>query len=125
MSTIPTMEIPPQVREMAERNVEQTKTAYNQFLTMARQSQDLVASSQGDGMKSALDVQGKALRYAEQNMDAGFRFAADLARARDVKEYSEIQTRYAQTQALAFTQQAQDLGRLVAEVAQKVAPGKS
>lgn len=125
MSTIPTMEIPPQVREMAERNVEQTKTAYNQFLTMARQAQDLVASSQGDGMKSALDVQGKALRYAEQNMDAGFRFAADLARARDVKEYSEIQTRYAQTQALAFTQQAQDLGRLVAEVAQKVAPGKS
>ena len=124
MSTIPNAEIPPQLREMAERNVEQTKTAYTQFLTMARQAQDLVAKSQGDGMKDALDVQGKALRYAQENIDTGFRFAADLARARDVKEYADIQARYAQTQATTFSQQAQDLGRLVAEASQKLTPGK-
>jgi phasin len=121
----PSMEIPPQVREMAEKNVEQTRAAYTQFLAMARQAQDLVAKSQGDVMKSALDAQAKAVRYAEQNIDAGFRFAADLAHARDLQEYAQIQARYAQTQAQTFTQQAQDLSRLVAEVAQKATPGKS
>lgn len=115
----PSMEIPPQIKEMAEKNVEQTRTALSQFFQMAKQAQELMAKSQGDGMKQALDVQSKALRYAEQNVEAGFRLTADLAQARDVKEYTDIQTRYAQTQALTFGQQAQDLGRLVTEAAQK------
>ena len=67
----PSMEIPPQVREIAEKNVEQTRAAYKQFLDMARQAQDLVSKSQGDdGMKNALDVQAKAMRYTEQNVEA-------------------------------------------------------
>jgi phasin len=118
----PSMEIPAAVREIAERNVEQTRSAYGQFLTLAHQAQDLMMKSQGEAMRSALEVQSKAMRYAEQNVDASFRFASDLAQARDMKEYAEIQTRYAQTQVATFNQQAQDLGRLVVEVAQKVKP---
>lgn len=118
----PTMEIPQQVRDIAEKNVEQTRAAYQQFQTLARQAQDLLKKSSGDTNKSALDVQGKATRYAEQNVEASFRFASDLAQARDLQEYAEIQTRYAQTQVLAFAQQAQDLSRMVAEVAQKLQP---
>ena len=118
----PSMEIPPQVREMAEKNVEQTRAAYDQFLAIARQAQDLVTKSQGGEMKNALEVQAKATRYTEQNMEAGFRFAADLAHARDMQEYAQIQVRYAQTQAQTLTQQAADLGRLVTEAAQKLQP---
>jgi phasin len=115
----PSMEIPTEVRQMAEKNVEQTRAAYNQFLAMARQAQDLMTKSSGDTMKSAVDVQAKAMRYAEANVDASFRFASDLAQARDLKEYAEIQARYAQTQVSTYSQQANDLGRLVVEVAQK------
>jgi len=124
MNTIPSMEIPTQLREMAEKNIEQTRSAYNQFLNMARQAQDLVTRSQGDVMRNALDVQSKAMRYAEANIDAGFKFATELAHARDLKEYAEIQARYAQAQAQSFTQQAQDLGKMVADVAQRMQPGK-
>ncbi len=124
MNQIPSVEIPTQLREMAERNIEQTRAAYNQFLNMARQAQDLVSRSQGDVMRNALDVQAKAMRYAEANIDAGFKFAADLAHARDLKEYADIQARYAQAQTQSFTQQAQELGRMVADVAQKLQPGK-
>jgi phasin len=116
----PSAEIPAAIREMAERNVEQSRAAYAQFLTMARQAQEMMTQSQGDTVKNAMDVQNKALRYAEQNVDASFRFASDLARARDLQEYAEIQARYAQTQVQTYAQQAQDLGRLVAETAQKM-----
>ena len=34
----PSMEIPDAVREIAERNVEQTRAAYSQFMDMARQA---------------------------------------------------------------------------------------
>ena len=64
----------------------------------------------------------KALQYAEQNINASFAFAADLARARDLKEYLEIQTRYAQKQMQDYAKQAQDLGRMLTEAAQKAKP---
>lgn len=116
----PATEIPAAVREMAEKNVEQTRAAYLEFQKLARQSQELMAKSQGSSNQSVADVQTKAARYVEQNVEASFRLAGDLAQARDLQEYSEIQTRYAQTQVLTFQQQAKDLGRLVAEAAEKV-----
>lgn len=112
-------EIPDAVREMAERNVEQARQAYTQFMDMARQAQTVVTKSSEAMAKSALDVQVQALRYAEENINASFQFASDLAKARDLKEYVEVQTRYAQKQMKTYTEQAQDLGRLLSEVAPK------
>jgi phasin len=118
----PQMEIPETVRELAEKNVEQARSAYSQFMDMARQAQQMVQQSQGAVTQTALEIQSKALKFAEQNIDEGFTFASDLARARDLKEYLEIQTRYAQKQMQAYAQQAQDLGRMMAEAAQKAGP---
>jgi len=118
----PQMEIPETVRELAEKNVEQARSAYSQFMDMARQAQQMVQQSQGAVTQTALEIQSKALKFAEQNIDEGFTFASDLARARDLKEYLEIQTRYAQKQMQAYAQQAQDLRRMMAEAAQKASP---
>lgn len=118
MTDKPAMEIPAAMREMAERNVDQARSAYTQFMDMARQAQDMVAKSSDAMATSAKEVQGRALRYAQENMDASFAFASDLARARDLREFLEIQQRYAQKQAMTYTQQAQELGRLMADAAQ-------
>jgi phasin len=122
MADLPQFEIPEAVRELAERNVEQARSAYTQFLDMARQTQDVVAKSSDAMAQGARDLQVKALRYAEQNMDANFAFVTDLARARDLREYVEIQQRYAQRQMQTYTEQAQELGRLMAEAAQRAQP---
>lgn len=122
MAELPQFEIPEAVRELAERNVEQARSAYNQFLDMARQTQDLVAKSSDAMAHSARELQVKALRYTEQNMDANFAFVTDLARARDLQEYVEIQSRYAQRQMQTYSEQAQELGRLMAEAAQRAQP---
>ena len=122
MHDAPQLEIPEAVRELAERNVEQARSAYNQFMDMARKAQDAVTKSQGAMAAGALDIQARSLKYAEQNINASFNFAADLARARDLKEYLEIQTRYAQKQMQDYAKQAQELGSLLAEAAQKAKP---
>lgn len=119
MTDKPNVEIPEAVREMAERNVEQARAAYGQFADMARQAQDMVAKSSDAMASSAREVQSRAMRFAEQNVDASFAFARDLAKARDLTEYLEIQTRYAQRQMQAYTEQAQELGRLMADAAQR------
>jgi len=118
MTDKPAMEIPAAMREMAERSVEQARSAYVQFMEMARQAQDMVSKSSDAVASSAREVQARALRYAQENMDSSFTFASDLARARDLREFLEIQQRYAQKQAMTYTQQAQELGRLMADAAQ-------
>lgn len=118
----PQMEIPEPVRQMAERNVEQARTAYNQFMDMTRQVQSLVSKSSGAMAESASELQARVLKFSEQNMEAGFQFAGELARARDLKEYLEIQSRNAQKQMQTYAQQAQELGRMMSDLAQKSQP---
>lgn len=120
MADLPQFEIPEAMRDMAERNVDQARSAYGQFLEMARQAQDLVSKSSDTMAQSAREIQIKAMRYAEQNMEANFAFVGDLAKARDLRDYMEIQSRHAQRQMQTYSEQAQELGRMMAEVAQKV-----
>lgn len=120
MADLPQFEIPEAMRDMAERNVEQARSAYNQFLDMARQAQDLVAKSSDTMAQSAREIQLKAMRYTEQNMEANFAFVGELAKARDLREYMDIQSRHAQRQMQTYSDQAQELSRLIADVAQRV-----
>ena len=118
----PQFEIPEAVRELAERNVDQARSAYNQFMDMARQAQETLAKSQGAMASGAMELQSRVAKFAEENIQASFTFASDLARARDLKEYLEIQQRYAQKQMQSYALQAQELGKLLSEAAQKAQP---
>jgi phasin len=118
----PQFEIPEAVRELAERNVEQARSAYNQFMDMARRVQDTLAKSQGAMASGAVELQSQVAKFAEENMEASFRFASDLSRARDLKEYLEIQQRFAQKQMQNYAHQAQELGALLSDAAQKAQP---
>ena len=115
-------EIPEAVRELAEKNVEQVRAAYGQFLDMAHKAQDMLAKSQGVLTSGAMELQQRAMKYAEENIDANFKFAGDLARARDLKEYVEIQNKYAREQMESYARQAQDLGKLMADAAKNAKP---
>ena len=119
MADIPNMEIPDAVRQMTERNVEQARNAYSQMIEMARKAQDMVSRSSGAMTEAALEVQAKAMRFTEENIEANFKLAGELARARDMKDYFEIQSRHAQRQMQTYASQAQELGRLMTEAAQK------
>lgn len=119
MADIPNMEIPDAVRQMTERNVEQARNAYSQMIEMARKAQDMVSRSSGAMTEAALEVQAKAMRFTEENIEANFKLAGELARARDMKDYFEIQSRHAQRQMQTYAAQAQELGRLMTEAAQK------
>ena len=63
-------------------------------------------------------LQERTMRFTQQNMDASFSLATELAKAKDFKEMLEIQSRHAQLQMAAYSKQAQELGRLMADAAQ-------
>jgi len=120
MAHAPQFEFPAQMRELAERNVQQARAACGQFIAAARKAQDLIGTMVPDSpMKAGVrQVQERTMRFTQQNMDASFSLASELAQAKDVKEMLEIQSRHAQLQMAAYSTQAQELGRLMAEAAQ-------
>jgi phasin len=122
MAQTPTFEIPQQLRELAEKNVEQARTAYGQFMDAMAQATSMwmgaiPANDMTAGFKT---VQDRAVRFAKQNAEACFSLATELANAKDVKDVIAIQSRYAQTQMQAYALQAQELSRLMTEAAQNI-----
>lgn len=117
MSNQPHLEVPEAVRKMAEQNIAQAREAYDRFMTMARQAQQMMNNSSGFMTDAAKDLQSRAMQYTEANMEAGFDFVTELSKARDLKEYLEIQARHTQRSIKTYGEQAQELGRLMAEVA--------
>jgi phasin len=120
MALAPQFEFPAQMRELAERNVEQVRAACGQFMDAARKAQDMMGTMVPDNPMTAgaKQVQERTMRFTQQNMDASFSLASELAKAKDFKEMLEIQSRHAQLQMVAYSMQAQELGRLMAETAQ-------
>lgn len=120
----PPFEIPQQLRDMAEKNVEHARAAYGQFMDAMAQAMSMWASSApGNPMTSGFKVvQDRAVKFAKQNADACFALASDLAAAKDVTDVLAIQSRHAQTQMQAYALQAQELGRLMMEAAQSMQP---
>ena len=117
-------EVPQQLRELAERNVEQGRAAYAQFMDAMVQATSMWwgAMPANELTSSFKVVQERSVRFAKQNADACFELASELANAKDVQDVLAIQSRYAQAQMQAFALQAQELGRLLAQAAQSANP---
>ena len=114
--------IPPEVRQVWDSNLDHARTAYNRLVDMLAGAGGLVAKAMPTSeMAAGLEaVQQRAIQFAKQNADAYFAFAHELAKASDIQELIAIQNRYATTQMQAFTSQAQELARLMAQAAQRI-----
>jgi phasin len=115
-------EIPASVRDLASKSVDQAHEAYNRFIEAARQAHDVVMKSSDVITSSAREINEKAVKYIEANLQANFELAQRLVHAKDIKEALDIQNQFARQQMETFGHQAQELTRLVAQSAQKAAP---
>jgi phasin len=115
-------EIPSSVRDLAAKSVEQAREAYNRFIEAARQAHDVVTKSSDVITSGAREINEKAVKYTEANLQANFELAQRLVNAKDIKEALDIQNQFARQQMETFAQQAQELTKLLAQSAQKANP---
>jgi hypothetical protein len=116
-------EMPQQLRELAEKNVEQARATYAQFMDAMTQAMSVWSTAPSNVMTSGFkDVQELAIRFAKENAEAGFALASELANAKDIQGVITLQSRYAQTQLQSYARQAQELGRLMAEAVRSMKP---
>lgn len=122
MYDTPPFEIPSAVRQLAQQNMSQVRQAYDQMLTLMGKAHEAAVKSQGAMAQTAVEIQAKALEFAQSSVMANLNFATELAAARDLKEYLEVQSRFAQSQLEAYAHQSQEITRLMNEAAHKAKP---
>jgi hypothetical protein len=107
-------EIPQELRQLAEENVERARQLYVQFMDGVGQTMAAWSSASSDVVAPGYrEVQEHAVKLANENADAAFRLAKDVAQAKDLHELIDLQTRYVQLQMKWYADQTQEFGRLM------------
>ncbi len=110
-------QIPPEMRALAEKSVEQAKQAVEGFISAAHRAVSALEGQAETARQGAKDVGEKAMDFAERNITNSFDFAQKLVRARDVQEMLELQASYIRTQMEVLAEQAKELGQSASKMA--------
>jgi phasin len=119
MSTSP-FEIPNELRDFAERSVEQARKAFEGFLTVAQRTAGVAGDAASTSHGGAKSVSAHVLAYTEQNVNAAFDLAQKLVKAKDPQEVLALQSEFMRTQIAALQSQAKELGSVIQK---SVTPG--
>ena len=114
----PSYEIPSDMRDLAEKSVDQARKAFEGFVTAAQkaagQADDTAASVQSNNKSLGT----KAMSFAEHNVRTAFDLAQKLVRAKDLQEVLSLQSEYAKSQMTTIQEQAKELGSIMQTAAQ-------
>ncbi|MEJ8473625.1 phasin [Roseibium algae] len=114
-------EIPDQMRDFADKSVDQARKAFDDFMSVTQKAAGNVEDSASAAQNGATDVSKKSLSFAEEHMDAAFKFAQNLVRAKDVEEMMGLQQTYLRSQMEALGEQAREISNTATKAAQDVA----
>ena len=106
-------EIPAEMRDFAEKSVEQARKAFEGFIGAAQKAVGAVESSPLAMPAGVKDVGAKAMGYAEANVKAAFDHAQKLVHAKDLQEVMQLQSEYLKSQMATLQEQAKEIGTTV------------
>ena len=118
-------EIPTEMREFAERSVEQARKAFDGFIGAAQKAVDNAHGSAESARANTQEATMKAIAFAENNIAAAFDFAQKLVKSKDLTEVMQHQSDFLKSQVATFQNQIKELGAAAQDVASKAADSVS
>ena len=118
------IEIPKEMRAVAEQSVEQAKLAFNNYLQAAQEAVSTFDRWVKASQVGAHGISKKAMSFAQRNVLSAFEFAQKIVQAKDIQELIRMQTEFVQSQIQVLSEQVKDLGETAtkaAEIATKTA----
>ncbi|WP_321499369.1 phasin [Breoghania sp.] len=113
-------EIPEQMREFAEKSVDQARKAFDSFMDATQKAMTTVEGQTNAAQSGSLDMNKKVLDYAEEHVDAAFQLAQKIVRAGDMQEILRLQSEYLKGQMEALGEQARELSESASRTASDV-----
>lgn len=106
----PDLELPAEVRAIAEKNVAQARQAFETLFENARETVGKTEDQLEEVRSGILDLRGKAISLLEANVEASFDFLTRLAAAKSPQELVTLQAQFLSDQLKTVAEQAQSLG---------------
>jgi|APFre7841882630_1041343.scaffolds.fasta_scaffold188254_1 phasin len=113
----PDYQIPEEVRDFAEKSVEQARKAFEGFSSAAQKALSTIDMTALPLQSGAKEVGVKALSHAETNVKAAFDLAQKLVHAKDVQEVLALQSEYVKSQFDVIQEQTKELGAAIQKAA--------
>jgi len=114
----PKLEVPAELREIAEKTIEQAEKAFGMFFEAASKSIKSVPGAESD-------ISKQALTFTEQNMRAAFEHARRLVHATDLQEAMRIQSEFLRSQFTYAGEHMRQITGAVMSTARDAGKGKS
>ena len=102
----PKLEVPAELRDLAEKTIDQAERAFGMFFEAANKS---VATISTPGT----EMSKQALAFTEQNMKAAFEHARKLVHATDLQQALQIQSEFLRSQ---FTNAGEHMRQITSDV---------
>ena len=87
----PKLEVPAELRELAEKSIDQAERAFGMFFDAANKSVSAISTP-------GSEISKQALAFTQQNMSAAFENARKLLHATDFHEAMQIQSEFLRSQ---------------------------
>ena len=101
--------VPNEVRDFADRSVEQARKAFGSFVGVVNAAIDSGAPDPSDRAHASARLSRLALDFAERNVQGAFTLAHDMLQATEVSELLELQREFLENQMQALKSQMRTL----------------
>ena len=89
--TEPKLDVPAELRDLAEKTIDQAEKAFGMFFDAANKSMSSIPNP-------GTEISKQALTFTEQNMKAAFEHARKLVHATDLQQAMQIQSEFLRSQ---------------------------
>jgi len=113
-------EIPSEIRDFADRSVEQARKAVDSMIDTAQKAGTLAETSARAMQDNASQMSSSAMQHAQANIKAAFDLAQGLAHARTMEEVTKLQSDFIKSQMSSLEAQARDFSEAIRNAASKV-----
>lgn len=102
----PKLEVPAELRELAEKTIDQAERAFGMFFDAANKSVSTISTP-------GSEISKQALAFTQQNMTAAFEHARKLVHATDLQQAMQIQSEFLRSQ---FTNAGEHMRQITGDV---------
>lgn len=119
----PKFEVPSEMRDLANKSVEQAKRAFDSFMGATQQAAGNMQGSTHAMQENAAKATKQVVGFAEQNVNAALVHAQSILQAKGFEEVMKLQTDFMRNQMGAMQSQMKAMGE-AAQPAAKAATAK-
>jgi phasin len=119
------LEIPIEVRQLAEKGVDEAKKAFDNFIAAAQKVTSSMEGQAAAVQSGSMEMHGKIRSFAERNVATCFEFAQKFIHAKNVQEVMQLQAELVKTQMQAITEQTKELADAAVKSVMDAAKPKS